>query len=400
MVIQCPHCQARFKLPQNKMKPGGTKVRCTKCKIVFMVTPPQEGVPPEIGGSGNTKEETREEKSSIFAEDVGKNFDNAAFFSDGDEGDDFLVGEEAFDDDGSDPFALDDDESDPFALDDEGAEEDSDLSWSDDSIPSFLNPELEPSNDLAEDDEVSGWESESPGASEQEALEDPPAVALTLAEEEPPEIGESVSGLPEEEVFFDETSSRTPLPAPRPPAERRKKSRKGWVWLLLLFMILAGGGYFYFARQQLAASVQELLVDWQLIPEPPPEGKGLKPVNLSGYFINNQRAGRLFVVQGQVLNEGVEPRAAIAVKGSIYDATGAQLAQQSAFCGNPMGKEKLRAWPIMRISERMQNQFGEMLANLNLEPQRAIPFTLVFKDLPGEVAEFEVIVESSEPVIK
>jgi hypothetical protein len=41
-----------------------------------------------------------------------------------------------------------------------------------------------------------------------------------------------------------------------------------------------------------------------------------------------------------------------------------------------------------------------MLANLNLEPQRDIPFTLVFNDLPGEVAEFEVVVETSEPVIK
>ncbi|APG28701.1 hypothetical protein A7E78_13185 [Syntrophotalea acetylenivorans] len=172
------------------------------------------------------------------------------------------------------------------------------------------------------------------------------------------------------------------------------------MWLLLLVALMAGGGYFYYARQQLTSYWQELLVEWQLIPEPPAEGKGLKPVELTGYFINSQREGQLFVIQGQVLNEGIEPRAAIVVKGSIYDAAGARLAQQSAFCGNPMGKEQLRVWPIMRISERMQNQFGEMLTNLNLEPQRAIPFTLVFKNLPGEVAEFEVIVETSEPVIK
>lgn len=37
MVIQCSHCQARFKLADDKIKPEGTKVRCAKCKEVFTV---------------------------------------------------------------------------------------------------------------------------------------------------------------------------------------------------------------------------------------------------------------------------------------------------------------------------------------------------------------------------
>jgi len=390
MVIQCPHCQARFKLPQNKMKPGGTKVRCTKCKIIFMVTPPQGGTLPEDTSSAGTVRESGGETDSGFAEGGGKDLDNADFFSDGDEGDEFLFGETTFEDDDDDFFAVVDADS----------EDQSDLSWSDDSTPSFLNPDPEPAGELSLVDEVLEGEREVPETVERGAQEEPLEFALTLAEEEVPEIGESVSGLPEEEFFFDETSSRSSLPAPRPPAERRKKSRGGWVWVLLLVGIMAGGGYVYHARQSLTASWQKLLLDWQLIPAPPAKGIGLKPVKLTGYFINNHREGRLFIVQGQVLNEGIEPRAAILVRGSVYDSGGARLAQQTAFCGNPMGKEQLRVWPLMRMNERMQNQFGEMLANLNLEPQRAIPFTLVFKDLPGEVAEFDVVVEASEPVIK
>lgn len=383
MVIQCPHCQARFKLPQNKMKPGGTKVRCTKCKIIFMVTPPQGGALPEDTSTGATVRGSGGESESSFAEGGGKDFENADFFSDGNEGDEFLFGETTFDDDDSDFFALDDTDS----------EEQDDLSWSEDSAPSFLSPEPESVGELSLANEV-------PETAEHRAQEEPQAAPLTLAVEETPEIDESVSSLSEEELFFDETSSRSSLPAPRPPAERRKKSRRGWVWVLLLVVIMAGGGYVYNTRQSLTASLQKLLLDWQLIPAPPAEGKGLKPVKLTGYFISNQREGRLFIIQGQVLNEGAEPRAAIVVKGSVYDSEGVRLAQQSAFCGNPMGKEQLRVWPLMRMTERMQNQFGEMLANLNLEPQRAIPFTLVFKDLPGEVAEFEVVVEVSEPVNK
>jgi len=40
MVIECTACRARFKLADEKVKPGGTKVRCSKCKEVFTVMPP------------------------------------------------------------------------------------------------------------------------------------------------------------------------------------------------------------------------------------------------------------------------------------------------------------------------------------------------------------------------
>jgi len=40
MIIQCEACQTRFRLAVEKVKPGGTKVRCSKCKTIFTVFPP------------------------------------------------------------------------------------------------------------------------------------------------------------------------------------------------------------------------------------------------------------------------------------------------------------------------------------------------------------------------
>ncbi|MDH3999593.1 MAG: zinc-ribbon domain-containing protein, partial [Desulfuromonadales bacterium] len=40
MIVQCEACQTRFRLADEKIKPGGTKVRCSKCKQIFKVTPP------------------------------------------------------------------------------------------------------------------------------------------------------------------------------------------------------------------------------------------------------------------------------------------------------------------------------------------------------------------------
>ena len=41
MIVQCQACQTRFRLADEKIKPGGTKVRCSKCKEIFSVTPPE-----------------------------------------------------------------------------------------------------------------------------------------------------------------------------------------------------------------------------------------------------------------------------------------------------------------------------------------------------------------------
>ena len=41
MIVQCEACQTRFRLADEKVKPGGTKVRCSRCKEVFTVTLPK-----------------------------------------------------------------------------------------------------------------------------------------------------------------------------------------------------------------------------------------------------------------------------------------------------------------------------------------------------------------------
>ncbi len=41
MIVQCKACQTRFRLADEKVKAGGIKVRCSKCKEVFTVMPPE-----------------------------------------------------------------------------------------------------------------------------------------------------------------------------------------------------------------------------------------------------------------------------------------------------------------------------------------------------------------------
>jgi predicted Zn finger-like uncharacterized protein len=41
MIIPCDSCQSTFLLDSNLVKPTGTKVRCSKCREVFRVSPPE-----------------------------------------------------------------------------------------------------------------------------------------------------------------------------------------------------------------------------------------------------------------------------------------------------------------------------------------------------------------------
>lgn len=67
MIVQCEACQTRFRLADDKVKPGGTKVRCSKCKEVFTVTPPEpEPVEEAVDfGSFNMEKVTEEAPGEV-----------------------------------------------------------------------------------------------------------------------------------------------------------------------------------------------------------------------------------------------------------------------------------------------------------------------------------------------
>jgi len=60
----------------------------------------------------------------------------------------------------------------------------------------------------------------------------------------------------------------------------------------------------------------------------------------------------------------------------------------------------LRKLPYAKIEEAMNNQFGEALSNLNIDPGQSIPFTIVLRKIPDQVAEFNVELADSRPGTK
>lgn len=400
MIVQCPDCVSRFRLADDKLKAEGTKVRCSRCQKIFTVMPPNDSQSDvddvtegwdEADGPGDTgfhEFDFDSPPSSKLSGEFDANdeysadsdFDFDAFGSDQEQG-------------SADFFADSGDESDGFAFGEPASfEDESDFSMGEDDEDDFFSSSAR----LTADESNTGDSSDSFGYSSAVSTD---TNSLHTQES----VTEDLSGF-DEDLFGSTDSGGAKLGMLPPPARgktaSRKSGRKGaWVLSLLFLAALVAGGYFAWKKSNVdlpglldVARIRTLL---RLDATEIPDGQ-IRTRGLNGFFLQNRKAGRLFVIQGEAVNDYREPRSAIAVKGIIFDGKGAPLLQQTVFCGNPIETPELTSTSFERILERMNNQFGDSLSNLNVPAGKAIPFTIVFHDLPAELSEFSVEVVDSK----
>ena len=187
-------------------------------------------------------------------------------------------------------------------------------------------------------------------------------------------------------------SEAQPAPLPR----RSPTSRMVVVLGVLLLALCGAGGYLYMSGDG------ERLVNQVVM-----KIKGEKPAgpveqlisfsNIVTSYVNNREAGQLLVVQGTVTNNFPTPRSAIAVKGLLIDTSGKVIRQQAVYCGNALKEEKLRTLPFAAIEEAMNNQIGDSLSNMNVKPGTSLKFTIVFRNVPEDIANINFEVVDSKP---
>ncbi|MBI5484456.1 MAG: zinc-ribbon domain-containing protein [Deltaproteobacteria bacterium] len=107
-------------------------------------------------------------------------------------------------------------------------------------------------------------------------------------------------------------------------------------------------------------------------------------------YVKNKSAGQLLVISGEAVNDFPKPRAALQVKGIVFDAKGQVLASKVAFGGNVLTEEQLAELPLEKIETAMANQFGDSLANLEVAPGKAVPFMIVIAKPPKEGKDFGI----------
>lgn len=353
MIIHCSQCGTRYRFSEEKTKPSGTKVRCVRCRNVFLVMP----------------EEELSSFETIFEPEV-------------------PAPESEIPEKGMLPEAVD---------------QDVPVGGLFTGVPSSLEAPVEeqpaspePEEAVKAEDKDFYFDPSEDGEGEHalDFFEDPGAAEVLESD-----LFADPTVTPGEDVFTQEPHPDVASPEP----EKQGRSVFGRIFLLLFFLlvIFCSGiaGYLFWRGEPFnIAHLMNIFQQTEPAAQKPAGKIYLKGVK--SFYVFNQEAGQLFVISGTAVNEFSEGRSGLSVRGMLYDGEGRELRQQTVFCGNPFEKEVLTDMSYKTIEETMNNQFGTTFSNLNIAPGKEIPFSIVFRNLPENLAEFSVEMVSSKPAAK
>lgn len=110
--------------------------------------------------------------------------------------------------------------------------------------------------------------------------------------------------------------------------------------------------------------------------------------DVRGYFRINKKLGRIFVIQGMVVNRGGDPHTEILVQGRLRDARGNVVRQAVVYAGPTFSPEELRSLSLPEIQARLAKPTALDGSKYVLSPSDSLPFMVVFANVPTNVSEF------------
>jgi pilus assembly protein FimV len=205
----------------------------------------------------------------------------------------------------------------------------------------------------------------------------------------------------------DPLSAQSKPIAPKPkPFRTKKKTSKSLVALLILFM-LGGSGYgLYYAVMEKGVVIPYVsdyvkkAIDYYNPGPIDPDGiLNLSTLDINNKFIDNEEAGRLFVITGQVRNSYSTSRDKIRLEGKLY-TTGKVLAETAhCYAGFVINDQDLASLPISEINRRLNSPPQGSSVETAVGPGQNLGFMLVFANLPpvDQLDQFDIALISSAP---
>ncbi len=175
----------------------------------------------------------------------------------------------------------------------------------------------------------------------------------------------------------------TALPRLKDPRTGKGRLTKLLLGLLLL-CLLGGGAYWYFflrgipevqgvSGEDLARKVEMLTMR-----------------NVRQYIVENEKVGKVFVIEGRVVNEFPSPKALIAVQAAIYDKDKKVLSEKKQWAGTQLSLFQLQVLSQKEMESFLGNKLEILTNNTNVKQGGEVPFMVLFYDPPNTVTEFGV----------
>ncbi len=118
--------------------------------------------------------------------------------------------------------------------------------------------------------------------------------------------------------------------------------------------------------------------------------------SISAKFIENVNSVKLFVITGEILNNGNNPRSNIQLTGIIYTKNKKMIKLRKVFCGNILTNSELRSLKLDIIQDRLNKPKKNEEQN-NLRHDSKSPFMIVFAKPEESLERYTVKVTDSSP---
>ncbi len=450
MIIQCDKCNTRFRLDDSRIG-NGIKVRCTKCQNVFIVAPPAEEAQieeiltpvkahePALKASFDSASRLAEDKPKARPSGRSKILDNETLAFNferpqaGSEEDTFNApGERSSAPNASfeepDPLKsgrlgstteTPEDKKTPartgshfdeldFSFGDE-KEEGGKSSLSGEETGSLSDEwkigSVNKGGGLDEKDHGVPGKDENwkiAGVNEDDSWETPPKTSLEApAPQPPPSSGKPAPAADEtpssqgykrdgrayagkfEDILLDsikdgyshkdfDLEKDFPVPPPVP----RKKGYYAIAAVIAIFIAAAvyiAGGVDVMTRKILV---------------PRPAGERERPVRIDtvrGFFANNKNIGRVFVIEAWIKNTSDTPQDVKEIRGVLYNKNGEKIKVLAVSPGRVVSLDDIKNFSKDDLLKQYRNISGG-----TIPPRGAVPVTIVFTEVPKDMAEFGV----------
>ncbi|MDL1983682.1 MAG: zinc-ribbon domain-containing protein [Deltaproteobacteria bacterium] len=454
MIITCNECDTRFNVDESLLKQTGSKVRCSKCKNVFLAYP--SSLSEELDKSGEVETESQETDLSdidnLFEIDEGLKVENEPEESELDleldlepEINETPAETEAeleleLDDKNSSEISAGEEFEDIELAMDEAFEENTkvedkpeeaglelelelDLESEIDETQAETEAELELELDDKTDSEISA--KEEPEGIEPEEIEIAKETETKIEETKQEDIdqdktpGEDTAEKIEEEKESSKTFNMGVTPdeqeaekaiEPIDKAEKGALTEKSEppkvvankrismpVLLLLLAALLIGGAYGAYVLLD-SVGINIPFVSDLLKPEVQDAGNlKIYTSDINNKFIENSKVGKLLVITGKAKNGYSDARSYISITGKLYTKGKILSKTKTVYCGTILSELELQNMDLDAINNRLSNRFGDNKSNIKVKANAIIPFMVVFADLPENLDEFTIEVAGSFP---
>lgn len=172
-----------------------------------------------------------------------------------------------------------------------------------------------------------------------------------------------------------------PLSMPEPPKSRFKR-----VLALLLVLLVAagGGGWWYYTSGKNLKPAESTVVPLA------EKVKLLTMRNVRQYFVENEKIGRVFVIEGTVVNEFPVPKELIEMEAALYDQGQKPLASKRQLAGTVLSHFQLQVLSEKELESSLNNKIDILTNNTNVPPGGEVPFMVLFYAPPDNIGEFGI----------